>query len=222
MITSAARGRFLKDERGFTLTEMLITIMIMTVVLLGLSSMFHMSLRVFSYGNNKVEAVESARVGLEKMEREIRQAHTIDTTTGQMFYTWSPTQIRFGIDLDEDGIIECPNGDTPSLCEKFGYQVYEDPAPPPDNFILGRDNTSTGATNATGPPNLRPVAENVQSLTFTYYDHTGDEVLPAGDPDGDTEADIDRVLVRLVISVDEGLANPGTQTLTTVIDLRNR
>ena len=227
MITLGARGRFLKDERGFTLSEMLVTVMIMTVVLGGLSSMFHMSLRVFSYGNNKVEAVESARVGLEKMEREIRQAHTVDTTTRQMFYTWTPlNQIRFGIDLDEDGIIECPNLDTPSLCEKFGYQVYEVEEPPGSgNFIsiLGRDNTSTGATNATGPPNLRPVAENVQSLTFTYYDHTGDEVLPAGDPDGDTEADIDRVLVRLAISIDKkDLSTPGTQTLTTVIDLRNR
>jgi prepilin-type N-terminal cleavage/methylation domain-containing protein len=221
VITLGARGRFLKDERGFTLSEMLVTILIMSVVLGGLSSMFHMSLRVFSYGNNKVEAVESARVGLEKMEREIRQAHTIDTATGQMFYTRTPTQIRFGIDLDEDGIIECPNGDTPSLCEKFGYQVYEEPLPaPPGNFILGRDNSSTGATNALA--NLRPVAESVQSLTFTYYDSTGDEVLPAGDPDGDTEADIDRVLVRLGISVDKGLANPATQTLTTVIDLRNR
>ena len=219
-----ARGRFLKDERGFTLSEMLITIMIMSVVLAALSSMFHMSLRVFSYSNNKVEAVESARVGLEKMEREIRQAHTVDTTTEQVFYTWTPlNQIRFGIDLDEDGIIECPNGDTPSLCEKFGYQVYEEPPAGSGNFILGRDNTSTGATNATGPPNLRPVAENVQSLTFTYYDHTGDQVLPAGDPDGDTEADIDRVLVRLAISIDKkDLSTPGPQTLTTVIDLRNR
>jgi prepilin-type N-terminal cleavage/methylation domain-containing protein len=225
VITLGARGRFLKDERGFTLSEMLVTIMIMSVVLLALSSMFQMSLRVFSYANNKVEAVESARVGLEKMEREIRQAHTVDTATGQIFYTWTPTQIRFGIDLDEDRIIECPNLDTPSLCEKFGYQVYEVEEPPGSgNFIpiLGRDNSSTGATNAPGPPNLRPVAENVQSLTFTYYDHTGDQVLPAGDPEGDTEADIDRVLVRLVISVDKGLSNPGTQTLTTVIDLRNR
>jgi prepilin-type N-terminal cleavage/methylation domain-containing protein len=223
VITLAARGRFLKDERGFTLSEVLVTILIMTFVLLALSSMFHMSLKVFSYGNNKVEAVESARVGLEKMEREIRQAHTIDTGTGQMFYTWTPTQIRFGIDLDDDTskAIACPNADEPPQCEKIGYQVYEDPVGS-GNFILGRDNTSTGATNAPAPPNLQPVAENVQSLTFTYYDHTGDEVLPADDLDGDTEADIDRVLVRLAISVDKGLSNPGTQTLTTVIDLRNR
>ena len=46
--------------------------MIMMVVFFALSSIFDMSLRVFSFGNNKVEAVESARVGMEKMEREIR------------------------------------------------------------------------------------------------------------------------------------------------------
>ena len=92
-----ARGRFLKDERGFTLSEMLVTVMIMTVVLAGLSSMFHMSLRVFSYGNNKVEAVESARVGLEKMEREIRQAHTINTAhrTNVLHVEPHPDQVRY-------------------------------------------------------------------------------------------------------------------------------
>src|SRR5215218_3920255 len=94
MITPAARGRFLKDERGFTLTEVLVTIMIMIVVMSALSSMFHMSLRVFSYGNNKVEAVESARVGLEKMEREIRQAYTYNSASSPtylFFDTASPT-----------------------------------------------------------------------------------------------------------------------------------
>ena len=193
-----ARGRFLKDERGFTLSEMLVTVMIMTVVLGGLSSMFHMSLRVFSYSNNKVEAVESAesRPG-DDGARD--QAGPHYRYAPEKCYTWTPTQIRFGIHLDEDGIIECPNLDTPSLCEKFGYQVYESEEPPGSgNFIpiLGRDNSSTGATNATGPPTCCR-SPKMSKLTFTYYDHTGDEVLPAGDPDGDTEADIDRVLVRL-------------------------
>ena len=190
----------------------------MGVVFSALFSVFDMSLTIFSYGNNKVEAAENARVGLEKMEREIRQAHAINTATGQMFDTWASTQIRFGNDLDGNGVIACPNTSSPTKCEKIGYQVYEDPAGS-GNFTLGRDNSSTGATNTVA--NLRPVAERVQSLTFTYYDSTGDEVVPA-DPDGDTEEDIDRVLVSLDISVDQGLGNPATQTLTTVIDLRNR
>jgi prepilin-type N-terminal cleavage/methylation domain-containing protein len=209
--TLATRERLLKDERGFTLPEMLITITIMGVVFSALFSVFDMSLTIFSYGNNKVEAAENARVGLEKMEREIRQAHAINTATGQMFDTWASTQIRFGNDLDGNGVIACPNTSSPPKCEKIGYQL--------NGNILGRDNVSTGTANT--PANLRPVAERVQSLTFTYYDSTGDEVVPA-DPDGDTEEDIDRVLVSLDISVDQGLGNPATQTLTTVIDLRNR
>ena len=53
--------------------------MIMIIVFFALFSIFDMSLRVFSFGNNKVEAVESARVGMEKMEREIRQAYKFNT-----------------------------------------------------------------------------------------------------------------------------------------------
>jgi prepilin-type N-terminal cleavage/methylation domain-containing protein len=94
--TLATRERLLKDERGFTLPEMLITITIMGVVFSAFFSVFDMSLTIFSYGNNKVEAAENARVGLEKMEREIRQVHAINTATGQMFDTWASTQIRFG------------------------------------------------------------------------------------------------------------------------------
>ena len=68
----------LKDDRGFTLTEMLVTIIIMVVVFSALSSVLEMSLKVFSFGNNKVEAVETSRVALEKMEREIRQAYVYE------------------------------------------------------------------------------------------------------------------------------------------------
>ena len=50
-----------------------------------------------------------------------------------------------------------------------------------------------------------------------YYDNSGNLINPGG-----TEANIDRVRVSLVVSVDQGIGNPGTQTLTSVIDLRNR
>jgi prepilin-type N-terminal cleavage/methylation domain-containing protein len=199
--TLSTKERFLKDERGFTLVEMIVTTMIMVFVLIGLSSIFDMSLKVSSYANRKVEAIEIARVSLEKMEREIRQAHAINTATGQMFDTWTSTQIRFGNDLDGSGAIACPN--STGRCERIGYRL--------NGTTLERSNTSTGAT-------FQPVAERVQSLTFTYYDANGNQVVPAvGD-----EACIDRVLVSLGISVDQGLGQPGTQTLTSVIDLRNR
>ena len=71
------KARFLKEERGFTLSEMMVTIVIMMVVFFALYSVFDMSVRIFSFGSNKVEAVESARLGLERMEREIRAAYPV-------------------------------------------------------------------------------------------------------------------------------------------------
>ena len=207
--TSGSRERFLHDEEGFSLTEMMITTVIMMIVLFALYSIFDMGVNVFSSGKNKVEAVENARVALDKMEREIRQAYPYNRNASpsdtHLFDIWTSTQIRFGNDLDGTGIIACLN---PSgQCEKIGYQL--------DGTTLGRDNTSTGATNTVA--NLQPVAEHVQSLAFTYYDRNGNIVNPGG-----TEANIDRVLIGLVISVKPGTPNEGRQELTTVVDLRNR
>src|SRR5215211_7385375 len=95
MITiQGLRERFSKDEGGFSLPEVLVTMMIMTVVLFALYNIFDMSLKVFSFGNNKVEAVESARAGMDKMEREIRQAYAYNSASSQnhlFFTTASPT-----------------------------------------------------------------------------------------------------------------------------------
>ncbi len=206
MRTVVTRTRLLKDERGFTLTEVLVTIIIMIVVLFALYSIFDMTLKVYSYGNNKVEAMETSRAALEKMEREIRQASPYTRPSDMhLFDQWTASEIRFGNDLDGSGAIQCLN---PSgRCEKIGYRL--------DGTTLGRDNTSTGATNTVA--NLQPVVENVQSLTFTYYNSSGAVVAPGG-----TETSVDRVQVSLTTSVDQGVGNPGTQTLTSVIDLRNR
>jgi prepilin-type N-terminal cleavage/methylation domain-containing protein len=213
--TVVVRMRLLKDESGFTLTEILVTTIMMVIVLSALYSLMDMSLRAFTYGNNKVEAVETSRVALEKMEREIRQAYPYQRPDDMhLFDQRTANEIRFGNDLDGNRVIQCPNISVPAKCEKIGYRL--------NGTTLGRDNTSTGATNTT--LNLQPVAHNVQSLTFTYYNQSGDVVAPGGTEVTDPTAPnyIDRVQVTLVVSVGQGVGNPATQTLTSTIDLRNR
>ncbi len=215
MRTVVVRKRLLKDESGFTLAEVAVTTTIMIIVLFALHSMFEMSLKVYSYGNNKVEAVETSRVAMEKMEREIRQAYVYNRPSDMhLFDQHTANEIRFGNDLDGNRDIECPN--STGRCEKIGYRL--------NGTTLGRDNTSTGATNSSTLPNLQPLAQNVQSLTFTYYNKSGDVVPPGGIEATDPEAPtyIDRVQVSLVVSVDQGIGKPGTQTITSIIDLRNR
>jgi type II secretory pathway component PulJ len=231
------RERFLRDERGFTLTEMMVTVVIWITVLFALYSIFDMSLTAFRFGNNKVEAVESARLGLEKMEREIRQASVLDRSVdpSKIFETWSPTEIRFGNDLDGINIpprkIECPNQAAPPQCEKIGYRVYQ-PAGS-TTFALGRDNTSTGTTNTVA--NLRPVVERVDyvsptntGLRFTYCQKLGGaDTVPndnclTGFNVATSEANINMVRIQLTVRVDGGNIQDATQTLSTDVAIRNR
>jgi len=125
-----------KEEAGFTLAEVLVTMTMMIVVLFAMYSIFAMSVRVFSFGNDKVEATENARLGLEKMEREIRAAYPYDKPSGRDHLLWSPgypetgaippsDSIAFGNDLNGDRKIECPPPPAPSsACETVTYDVY--------------------------------------------------------------------------------------------------
>jgi Tfp pilus assembly protein PilW len=222
------KARIIKDERGFTLTEVLVTVIIMMFVLLALAGLFDMSLKVFSFGNNKVEAVESARIGMEKMEREIRAAYPVDAGNGAMYLFFNangstsnppqamPTvnQITFG---NERGLEGAGNGEIDCLsaatCEYITYKLTTSAGTTPCNAApctLRRVN----AANSAGPGD--PVVENVAAngLSFTYLTSNGS--APAG------EGDIGMVIVELTVSVKQGIGHAGTQTLTTVIDLRNR
>lgn len=232
MIMSATRVRLLREEGGFTLAEMMVTTVIMIVVLFALYSIFDMSLRIFSFGNDKVEAVESARAGLEKMEREIRAAYPVNSTAPnpylffnangltsnppQLMPTQNGSQITFGNDLGApgagNGVIECG-----APCEYITYKLTDDTSNIPCTAAvapcaLRRVNTANSGDWGD------PMVENVAAggLTFQYLNSNGTTVTSGN------EGDIRMVLITLVISVDRGINDPVTQTLTTVVDLRNR
>ena len=207
----ATKVRFLREEGGFTFVEMMITITIWLVVLMALYGIFDMGLRVFAVGNNKVEAVESARVGLAKMEREIRQAYvynngvpTASDRKPHLFWnSASPatpafpaaTSVTFGNDLDGDRQIG-----TDVATEQITYAM--------NGTILQR--------------NGQPAVESVQGATFVYLDANRNPVTSCAlDSSGGPEGCI--AMVRIVLVVAEGSADlQATQRLTTDIDLRNR
>ena len=231
-----ARERFVEGEAGFSLPEMLVTVIIMAIVLFALGSIFDMSVRIFSVGNNKVEAVESARIGMEKMEREIRAAYPVDASDPDRYLFFSangvdlsnppeamptPTQITFGNELSTVGEagygqIECPDADN---CEYITYKL----SAPSDEAPCAASATGCSTllrvnTANSGDPG-DPVSENTVvpgGLTFTYLRSDGTTVTDVADID-----QIERVRVSLEIAVDPGTHYEATQRLTTEIDLRN-
>lgn len=175
--------------------------MLMLTVMFALYSVFDMSLRVFSFGNDKTEAVENARLGLERMERELRVAYPYnkldsDTTNDNIIYGYTPSSpitpnpsesITFFNDLDGDHIEDASERITYSLS---GAELQRNGQPVVGSVVSG-------------------------GLRFEYLQ--GDGTTPAG-----SESEIKIVRITLTTEVDRGLGGPATQTLTTDVALRNR
>lgn len=220
----------LRGEAGFTLVEMMVTMMIMITVLFALYSIFDMSIRVFSFGNDKVEATENARLGMEKMEREIRAAYPVDRIAGRQHVFFVPgfsataarpgdQTITFGNDL--------PSGGTPpnrmvDAEEEITYELrlssnMNDACP-----TSGTDGVCTlvrrqgAAATAAFQPVVGYVVPN--GLTFGYYRNRVDSLTGAlQTATAATGTDIHVVRIKLKINVDSR-----RQNLTTDVDLRNR
>jgi prepilin-type N-terminal cleavage/methylation domain-containing protein len=192
------KERFLREEGGFTFIELMITITIWLAVLLALYGIFDMGVRVFRVGNNKVEAVESARVGLAKMERELRQAYSYDSGSGQNHLFWTSgtpttpafpaaTSVTFGNDLNGNRQIDVAT-------EEITYAL--------NGTTLRR--------------NGEPAVESVEAVTFEYLDVNRVPVASG------VEGDIAMVRIVLVVTEDPNTDLQATQRLTTEVDLRNR
>jgi len=214
---SLARKRIVREEAGFTLTEMLVTTLIMIVVLMALYSIFDMSVGVFSFGNAQVEADANARLGMEKMEREIRAAYPVDKMNGQahvFFPSGSPDpansvptlpggqSITFGNDLPSSA--GAPPNRMIEPEEAITYELRNDCGDPGEWAVCRRE--GSGGT-------FEPLVESVvpNGLTFEYL---RSNLAPTTLGDG---TDIGVVRITLEVNVD-GVE----QTLTTDVDLRNR
>ena len=200
------RGKLLGGQGGFTLPEMMVTITIMIAVLFSLLSIFDTSIRVFSLGNDKVEAVENARLGLDRMARELRAAYPYDRIGGQPHLFWSSaaptagamptsTGVTFGNDVNGDRKIDA------------GEQI---------TYGLGGGTPAVLLRNGEGViGHVQDVNADGQALTFTYLNANGGAAT--------SEADIAMVRIKLEIAVGgTGASGPVEQVLETEVDLRNR
>jgi prepilin-type N-terminal cleavage/methylation domain-containing protein len=190
------------QEDGFTLVEMMVTIAVMIVVMFALYSVFDMTVRVFMFANDKVEAVENARLGLERMEREIRAAYPYDKPSGdeQLFDGMGTTRITFGNDR--------------GIGDRYIDQATEEIA-----YGLSATGPPYTLQRAVGSGTPQPVVEYIgefddgtPGLRFVYLKRSGTDLVV-------TSAEPEIEAVRITIVVDK---DGRRQEITTDVDLRNR
>lgn len=188
-----------RDERGFTLHELLVVMMIMLIVMFSLYSIFDMGIRVFGFGNDKVEAVENTRIGLDKMSREMRAAYPADRVNNNTNLFWSP---------GTPGSANMPPAAGPIT---FGNDLNG------NRRIDSGEQITYSLSGTTLQRNGEAVTENVKSggLIFSYRNANLTPVT--------SEADIRVVRIKLEVSVNRNVSRgPVTQILQTDVTLRNR
>ncbi len=192
-------------EGGFTLPEALVAVVMTAAVLLALYAVFDASVRVFGAARGNAEAAQAARIGLARMEREIRAAYPRDKASGDatLLTSFGEGRLDFGNDLDGNRRTADPATGLAEPGEGISYTLAADGAPLRNGRLLVE------------------AAEDIdgdgRALTFGYYDANGNPVGTAN------EADVALVRVRLEVSAETGAGRePVERVLGTTVALRNR
>ena len=197
----------LEREDGFTLPEVIVAMAMMAAVLLALYAMFDASVRVFGAGSDRMEAVQNARLGLARMEREIRAAYPQDKANGDdtLLTDFGEDRLVIGNDTGENlggnRRTRNPVTGTSEQGERISYRLNAAGVPVRNGARMIR--------------HAKDVDGDGRALTFEYLDAQGGPV--AGGED-----DVALVKIKLEISVDGAGERPVERTLGTTVALRNR
>ena len=133
-----------RDERGFTLTELIVTFAILALVLAGVLAVHLSALQAYVTGSNKTEAQQGARVALEHVAHEIRNACL--PAGGQVV--------------------------TAATANSFTFTAIDPPPPTPGGACTAVTYTNTVIAN-TLTRNGEVVVGGIRALTFAYWDANG-------------------------------------------------
>ena len=88
----------LADQRGFTMTEMLMVTTVLAVILGGVILVQHQGQQAYLFGSHRIEAQQNGRAALELMSRELRSARSVSAvggTTDLTFVDGSGAPVRY-------------------------------------------------------------------------------------------------------------------------------
>lgn len=196
-------NRTLRGSSGFTLLELLTSLVVGMIVLGAMYSLFIIQNRHFTTQEQIAEAQQIARTTMDAMAREITMAgfdpnKSLPTPApaNAAITTASATSLSFTADLNADSALTDANENVTYAFDAANYRITR--------------NTGGGA---------QPFAENIEDLAFTYYDGSGIETA--------TIASIRRIRIAIrarTAKPDPGYAPNGgyhTYSLTLYVTPRN-
>jgi len=154
-MNSKSPRNWFKSSKGFTLAEILVTMVIVAIVSSAMYGLYISNIQTCSVQDQIVGLQQNVRAGLEIMSAEIRMAGYVgegSATAG--IITANESQIVFTLDLDEDGV-------TTGTDEYVDYGLFTEGGVQK----LGRRTDASGSYEA--------LADNIIGLDFAYTDASG-------------------------------------------------
>jgi prepilin-type N-terminal cleavage/methylation domain-containing protein len=143
---------YTKDDRGFSLLELLIAVAISLTILTAATTLLTRSLGTRSRENLRSEALAATQRGLNIMSREIGNSGFGLNDNGIVTTDSTSNSIRVRADLDNDWNVGERDEDI-----RYIYQSA--------NQVIARYDAAVGGTPV-------PLASGVSAMTLTYWDAT--------------------------------------------------
>jgi prepilin-type N-terminal cleavage/methylation domain-containing protein len=183
------------DNRGLTLVELVVTVIILGIVLLVVNQVFFSTTRIYGSTSTRANQQMNARAGLSVMITELRPAGSDPAEQGiQPVLAAQSDTVHVQADLSGDGAIQTaePSEDIMYYYDANAEAVMRDPG--------------------TGPEVMIP---NVTACTFTYFDVDNQ---PIAAPVAANQLELVRSIgIDITTQTDRG----GQVTVSTRVALRN-
>lgn len=194
------------SERGFSLIELMITTLIMTVVLGSVLQLSNQTQARQDFESEKLSVQQNTNEALDQMYRDLRMvgyplprqfAASLGWTSGNSnkvaagFTTISSNNVIFQGDIDNDGIVEVVE-----------YRL--------NGTTLERSEVEKNSDGTVPTASYQVLAPNLTSLSFTYYRLNGGTWTTTGV----TAANTSRVDVSLTVQT--GIRDPQSRQYRTV------
>ena len=196
-----------KENRGFSLIELLVAMVIMSVVSLAIYSVFSVASRTYTTQGVTADVQQSVRAAMEVMLQDIREAGLDSTASGNFGIELAETtKLRFTSDSIDEGINDF-NG------------VLDDIHSERVTYVLQGTQLDQILYETTASEESEPLITDVQNLTFTYFDAEGNNL---GSPVPALQlADIRTIKVSITVVEPAGRDGSVSRTLTKQIKCRN-
>ncbi len=220
MRIKAMKNQKPKNNAGFSLIELMISMVIMLILLGIVSTLLSRSFSVRARESQRTDALTSAQAALNVLSREISNAgfgiRTGTTSSiasnGIVAADSDATRIHFRTNVDNVGPRSVPPGSTVLATNKPGEDI---------TYFLDTATNSIVRYDPNATPETSVVVNRISEVTFQYFDYVG--ANSAGVEVTTPTNDTGRVRITVAVSLDPivGQPNPLEVEFTSEVTLRN-